>query len=231
MFHRNLLGVPDPPLFPTTLVTESGTTCADPRSGSWFDRMAEQRFLLGFEPKDLIEISSEHTPIKFPSRKNSFSTDIDNVPTIVAASDITDTFEAGQLTSPLFTQEREVSANPFGVSVFWQAAASSSQQQPASSSLANFWQTSDVGSFGKLKRGDESSSHVERSLLRGKRDREFGSVSLSQHEKKRILSERKIFTNTLRRKQNELFKVNAQLRQHYLRLRWKWTDKLGKGNF
>ena len=61
MFHRNLLGVPDPPpLFPTTLITESGTTCVDPRSGSWFGRMAEQSPLKGFEPKDLIEISSEH---------------------------------------------------------------------------------------------------------------------------------------------------------------------------
>ena len=28
---------------------------------------------------------------------------------------LTETFEAGQLTSPLFTQEQEVSANPFGV--------------------------------------------------------------------------------------------------------------------
>ena len=43
MFHRTLLGVPDLPLlFPTTLVTESGTPCADPRCGSWFGRMAEQ---------------------------------------------------------------------------------------------------------------------------------------------------------------------------------------------
>ena len=43
MFHRTLLDVIDPPLrFPTTLVTESGTTCADPRSGSLFGRMAEQ---------------------------------------------------------------------------------------------------------------------------------------------------------------------------------------------
>ena len=42
MFHRNLLGVPDPlPLFPTTLVKESGTTCADPQS--MVCRLAEQR--------------------------------------------------------------------------------------------------------------------------------------------------------------------------------------------
>ena len=43
MFHRNLLGLLHHPLaFPATLVTESGTTCADLRSGSMFGRMAEQ---------------------------------------------------------------------------------------------------------------------------------------------------------------------------------------------
>ena len=35
--------------------------------------------------------------------------------------------------------------------------------------------------------------------------------------------------NTLKRKQNELFKVNAQLRKDYQRLGWKWTEKVGKG--
>ena len=88
--------------------------------------MAEQSPITGYEPKDLIEISSEHTPTNFPSRKNSF-THIDDVRTVVA-SDITETIEAGQLTSPLVTQEREVSANPFGLSVLQQAVASGSQQ-------------------------------------------------------------------------------------------------------
>ena len=70
MFHRNLLGVSYPPSrFPTTLISESGTTCADPRNGSWFGRMAEQSSLTGSEPKDLIKISSEHTPINFPSER------------------------------------------------------------------------------------------------------------------------------------------------------------------
>ena len=61
------------------------TTCADPRNGSWFGRMAEQSPMTGYELKDLIEISGEHTPINFPSRKNSFTTDIDDVPTVVAS--------------------------------------------------------------------------------------------------------------------------------------------------
>ena len=59
-----------------------------------------------------------------------------------------------------------------------QVAASCSQHHH----VVNLWQTSNVGSFGKLERGDASSSNVERSLLKGKRDREFGSVSSSQHE-------------------------------------------------
>ena len=70
--------------------TKSGTTCADPRSGSWLGQVAEQSLTTGNDPKDLIEISSEHTPINFPSRKNSFSTDIDDVATVVA-SDVTET--------------------------------------------------------------------------------------------------------------------------------------------
>ena len=93
--------------------------------------MAEQSPITGYEPKDMVEISIEYTPTNFPTWKNSFTTDIDDVPSAVA-SDITETIEAGQLTSPLFTQEREVSANPFGVSVFQQAAASSSQHHQVS---------------------------------------------------------------------------------------------------
>ena len=52
MFRRTLLHVLDlPPHFPTALVTESCTTCADPRSGSLFGRLAEQNPTAGYEPK------------------------------------------------------------------------------------------------------------------------------------------------------------------------------------
>ena len=62
MSHRNLLGLPDnPPRFSRLLETELGANCADPWGGSWFGRKAEQSPLTGYEPKDLIEISSEHT--------------------------------------------------------------------------------------------------------------------------------------------------------------------------
>ena len=75
-------------------------------------------------------LSSQHTPINFPSRRHSFHADFNNTPTF-AASDDTDTLDAG-MTSPLFTQEREL--NLFSDSVHRQAAVSGSSnpQQPTS---------------------------------------------------------------------------------------------------
>ena len=156
--HRNLLGLPaNPPRFPTFLETESGTNCADPRCGSWFRRVAEQSPLTGYEPNSLIEVSSEYTPINVPSTRNSFNTDLGSVPTTIAASDVTDFHDERQLTSILFTQETEVSANPLSTSVHQQAAASVSQWQPASSSVIHPWQMLNVVGCGKLHQCDESS--------------------------------------------------------------------------
>ena len=72
MFHRNLLGVLDPPpLFPTTLVTMAGPTCADPRSGSWFGRMARQHKVNSLnEEKEFYDpetASSSGIPSRIPS--------------------------------------------------------------------------------------------------------------------------------------------------------------------
>ena len=115
MSHRNLLGPPDnPPRFPDVLVTELGANCADPWSGSWFGQPAHN----------------------FPSRRNSFTTDLNDVPT-VAASDVTEFHDERHLTSSLSTQEREVIASPFSASVHQQAAASSSQQQPAAAASSS----------------------------------------------------------------------------------------------
>ena len=62
MFHRNLLGVLDPPLhFRSVLRTESGTTCADPRSGAWFGRVAEQSSLTDCAGQAPDAVSG-HTP-------------------------------------------------------------------------------------------------------------------------------------------------------------------------
>ena len=72
--------------------------------------------------------------------------------------------------------------NPFSDSVHRQApvSGSSNQQQPASHCVMH------ERSCGKLQRSD--CADVEESLLNGKRDREFGSVST--HEQERFLSER-----------------------------------------
>ena len=198
MSGRNLLGLPvRQSTFPDGLETESGIHCNDLSGGAWFDRMAEQSPLTGYEPNSLIEISIAHTPIIFPSRRNNFRTDFHHdVPTI-AASDGTDTLDAG-VTSPLFTQEREV--NPFSDSVHRQAAVSgrSNTKQPASSKFMH-----DGKGCGKLQqcvhdhvmheRGcgklqrcahvirscrelqQSDRSDVDKSLLNRKRDRGFGS--------------------------------------------------------
>ena len=63
-----------------------------------------------------IEVSSEHTPVNSPSRKGSLDTNPDDLGTSVDASEILDTTDVGRLASPLFSQEREVSAIPFCVS-------------------------------------------------------------------------------------------------------------------
>ena len=114
MSCRNLLSLPDrQPTFPDRLETERGIPCSDPSGGAWFGRTAEQSPLTGYEPDDLIKISSTH------------NTDSNDVPTI-AASDGTDTLDAG-MTSPLVTQKREV--NPFCASVHQQAAAATPTSQ------------------------------------------------------------------------------------------------------
>ena len=95
--------------------------------------------LTGYEPNSLIEISCEYAPINFPSRRNSFTTDLNDVLT-VAASDVTEIHDERHLTSSLSTQEREVTASSFSASVHQHAAASSSQQQPAAANVINPWQ-------------------------------------------------------------------------------------------
>ena len=143
--HRDLLGPCNPPHFPDVLVTELGANCADPRGGSWFGRIAEQSPLTSYEPNSRVEISSEYTPTNFLSRRTSFTTDLNNVPS-----------DERQLTSPLSTQERGVIASPFSASVHKQAAASGSQQQPASSSV--------IKSLANVR-----CWNVEKSLLTGTR--------------------------------------------------------------
>ena len=113
------------------------------------------------------------------------------------------------MTSPLFTQEREV--NPFSDSVHQQAAVSGSSntQQPASSNVTHDgWGCGKLQqcahdhvmrerSCGKLeqcahvvrsggKRQQSDCSDVEKSLLIGKRDLEFGILPSQRKEKKPV---------------------------------------------
>ena len=84
--------------------------------------MAEQSPLTSYELNGLIEISSEYTPINFPSKRNSFTTDLNDVPT-VAASDVTEI--------TLSTRER---SNCESLQCLC-PSASSSTRQPAAASI------------------------------------------------------------------------------------------------
>ena len=61
-----------------------------------------------------------------------------------------------------------------------------------------------------------------------KRNRELESVHFSQVEKERFYLTRKAFMTTLKRKLNELFKDDSQLRPDYLRQRLNRTRENGK---
>ena len=187
MFHRPLLDVPDPcPTFcstpPPTEQTALPMTrirrspCATPHGRLQFGRLVEPTPLTGYERK------SEHTPINYTSRRNSFDTDCNDLTTTVAASEPPDITEVGQSTSPLLFQEREVSSNPFCVSCFQQQLAASGSQQQASSSVVNPWLSADVWGTRKL-------ASVEGTLSRGKRDRDLESVqTLSERRKSPCLT-------------------------------------------
>ena len=111
MFHRTLL---DPQLsphfatpFPTFALGSSTShsllhpsvspSTATLQGGLCFGRVAEQSLLAGYEPKSLIEVSSEHTPINLPSSKGSPDTNLDDLATSVDASVKHDTTDVGRV--------------------------------------------------------------------------------------------------------------------------------------
>ena len=67
--------------------------------------------LTGYGANTCIDASSEHTPVNYSSRRNSFNADYNDLTTTVAASETPDMKEVGRSTSPLFSQEREVSSS------------------------------------------------------------------------------------------------------------------------
>ena len=120
-FHTSLflhLHLVRPPLltFLSLFFPAMSPSTATLQGGECFGRFEEQSPLTGCEHKSLIEVSSEHTPNILPSRKGCLDTNIDDLATTLDASEVYDTTDVGRLTSQLFSQEREVSADPFGVS-------------------------------------------------------------------------------------------------------------------
>ena len=63
-------------------------------------------------------------------------------------------------------------------------------------------------------------AHVERTLSRGKRDRDLESAQTLSERRKNSMS-------TLSRRLTGLFEENAQLRIDYLRLKQTWTKEIG----
>ena len=127
-------------------------------------------------PRPRIDVSSEHTPINYPSRRKSCNPNFNDLTTTVAASQNPDVKEVGQSTPPLLFQEREVSSNPFGVSGLQQQATASGSQQQASSSVRKSWLNADLWGTRKLVRGNESISSVEVTFCREEREIEIWKV-------------------------------------------------------
>ena len=118
-----------------------------------FGQFVEESTLTSYEPESLIEVSSEHTPIIFHSRRGSFDTNLDDPATTVDASEVYDTPGVGRLTSPRISQEREASAISSGVSC--------SQTHSC---------------VEKSRRDVEPFSSFRKPLSKGKRNRELESV-------------------------------------------------------
>ena len=102
IFHRPLLDLPDP--FPTVCSAPPPSTlnsllmtgirrpsCATPPGRILFGHLTESFPLTGHESKICIDVSSEHTPINYPSRSNSFNIENNDLATTVAASERTPT--------------------------------------------------------------------------------------------------------------------------------------------
>ena len=85
--------------------------CATPRGGFQFGRLVEPTHFTGYEPKTCIDISSEHAPINYSSKRHSFNTEYNDLTTTVAASEIPDGFQ--QLTAASGSQQASSSVvNP-----------------------------------------------------------------------------------------------------------------------
>ena len=130
-----------------------------------------------------------------------------------------DTTDVGRLTSPLFAQEREVSANPFSAS---SSSALSSVRRPMR----------DVIRFRALGNWFGTLSHfqVSRECCRKVKEIENWRVcKLPTWKRKELCPNRKIFMKSMKRKLIKLFKENVQLRQDFPKRRLNWTEGNRKG--
>ena len=107
MFRSTFLGTPFSSPFSTpfsTLAHGSSTSSslsypsmcpstATPQGGLSVGRLAEQSPLTGYEPKSLIEVRSESTPIVPPSRRCSLDTNVNDLATTLEASEVCQTWD------------------------------------------------------------------------------------------------------------------------------------------
>ena len=160
MFHRSLLDMLDPfpsfcstPLNSLLLTGIRRNSCATPPGGMLSGHLAESSPHTGYEAKTCIDLSIEHTPIHYPSRRSSFNIE-DELTTTVASSENSDGFH----------QQAAVSGSP----------------QPVPASVVNPWLSADMwSSTRKPVRGNASIASVEGTLSRGKRESRFGKCANS----------------------------------------------------
>ena len=150
--------------------------------------------------------------------RDSLDTNLDDLATTVDASERIDTTDVQRLTSPLFSQEREVSATPVGVSC--------SQTQ---TSVGRPTRDTDLfSSIGRERSETLSLFQVSRNQ-RSKKSRIWTVCNFVKWKRKEFCLNRKSFMNSLKRKLIELFKDNLRLKQDYLNRRPNWPEESGKG--
>ena len=108
MLHRPLFNVPHPfpsfcssppPSTPTALPMTGikRSPCATLHGILLFGHLAESTPLMSYEPKTWIDVSSEHTPINYSSRRNNFNTEYKDL-TATQPSETPDIKDVGQNT-------------------------------------------------------------------------------------------------------------------------------------
>ena len=214
MFHHTLLDPQLSSLFSTSFPTLAPGSSTSPsllypsmspstpflQGGLCCGRLAEQSPLTGYEPKSLIEVSSEHPPVILPSRRGSLDTNVDDLVTTQDASEVCDTTDVGRFTSTLFSQEREVSAVAFSVS--WSQTHSSIE---------------------KSRRDVEPFSSFGKSLSKGEEIENWRVCGILKWKGKEFCLNKEIFMTSLKGTLIMLFMENAQLRQDYLKRSLNWT--------